>query len=151
MPELTQERTIQAPAEKVFDAIVDLRAYNDWLTPSSSYPGTTEISSDPVALGTTYVESGPKGVRRGEVTEFDRPTRVTFHQPMSLKPGFLGSLDIDVRYALTPAGESTNLRRVVTLKSGWPAKLVQPLIVRQFRAEIERTLAAMKELLEDRS
>jgi hypothetical protein len=38
-----------------------------------------------VTLGTTYCEPGPFGARNGTVTEFERPTKITFRQPMTMK------------------------------------------------------------------
>ncbi len=84
MIEIPSEATIRCPAETIFDVITDLRGQDHWLPRSSAYRGTTEISSDPVTLGTTYREPGPFGVRNGTVTEFERPTKVTFHQPMTM-------------------------------------------------------------------
>lgn len=65
--------------------IIDFRGQDRWLTESSSFHDTSEISSNPVTLGTTYREPGPFGVRNGMVTEFERPTKITFHQPMTMK------------------------------------------------------------------
>jgi uncharacterized protein YndB with AHSA1/START domain len=142
--EIQYEADIRCTAEKIFDAIVDLRGYDRWLTTSKGYLGTTDISSDPVALGTTYIESSPAGVRYGTVTEFEPPTQVTFHQPMSMKPRFLGSIDIHLCYTLTPAAASTHVRRVCTVTIHWPLKLAQRSILREFRTENERTLLALK-------
>jgi hypothetical protein len=85
MIEIPSEADIQCAVERIFDLVIDLRGQDRWLTPSSAFHGTTEISSNPVALGTTYREPGPLGVRIGTVTEFERPTKVTFHQPMTVK------------------------------------------------------------------
>ena len=63
---------------------------------------------------------------------------------MTMEPRFLGIIDIHVRYTLTPASASTHVRRVVRPTIPWPLKLGQPLVVRQFRAEGERTLLALK-------
>src|SRR2546430_626964 len=133
---ITIEQEIQAEsaAETIFTAIIDLRGYGRWLAPSKAYAGTTEISSDPITLGTTYIEPGPTGVRRGTITELDPPTRVSFNQPMTMRPRFLGTIDITVRYTLTPAASSVHVRRVVTLTLPMPLKLARPLVVRQFRA-----------------
>ena len=139
---------IHSTAEAIFGVIVDLRGYGRWLTPSTAYAGTTEISADPIAAGTTYVEAEPKGVRHGTVTEFQPPTRVTFHQPMTLKPRPMGIIDIDVRYTLTPMADSVRVGRDVTLALPWLLKPVQPLVVNQFRRESERTLLALKAFVE---
>jgi uncharacterized protein YndB with AHSA1/START domain len=148
MIESHHEIDIQCTADKIFDVIVDLRGYDRWLTPSTAYAGTTEVSSDPITAGTTYVEAGPNGVRHGTITELQPPTRVTFHQPMTMKPRPLGIIDIHVRYALTPTAGSVHVGRVVTLSIPWPLKLIQPLVARQFRSEGERTMLALKTFAE---
>jgi uncharacterized protein YndB with AHSA1/START domain len=132
----------------VFDAIVDLRGYERWLTSSAAYPGTTEISAGPIGAGTTYVESSSQGVRRGTITEFERPALVTFHQPMTMKPKLVGVIDIRVRYTLTAAAGSVHLSRVVTLTLPPLLKPAQPLVLRQFRQESERTMSALKAFAE---
>ncbi len=144
MIEIHHETEIHGTADTIFGAIVDLRGYDRWLSRSTAFPGITDISADPITAGTTYVESEPRGVRRGTITEFQPPTRVTFHQLMTMKPTPLGIIEIDVTYTLTPTEESIHLGRVATVKIHWPLKLVQPLVVRQFRREGERTLLALK-------
>jgi uncharacterized protein YndB with AHSA1/START domain len=141
--EIPSEADIRCPAEKIFDLIIDFRGQDRWLTRSSAFHGTGEISSDPVTLGTTYREPGPFGVRNGRVTEFERPTKITFHQPMTMKL-HSGTVDVILRYALAPGADSTRVRRVVTLGIPWSLKLVQPLLVRAFRVESPRTLLALK-------
>ena len=143
MIEIPSEADVQCSAETIFDVIIDFRGQDRWLTKSSVFRGTTEISSNPVALGTTYREPGPAGVRRGTVTEFERPTKLTCHQPLTMKL-HVGTVDATLRYALTPAGsESTHVKRVVTLGVPWSLKLFQPLLVRAFRRESQRTLLAL--------
>jgi hypothetical protein len=81
-----------------------------------------------VTLGTTYREPGPFGVRHGTVTEFEQPTKITFHQPMAMAL-HSGTIDVTVRYTLVPKVESTHVQRVVTLGIPWPLKLLQSLLV----------------------
>lgn len=141
--ELPSEVDIDCSAEVIFDLIIDFGGQDRWLSGSSAFHGTHDISSDPVALGTTYREPGPFGMRHGEVTEFGRPTRITFHQPMTLKL-HAGTLDVTVRYTLTPGSSSTHVRRVVTLGIPWPLRIFQPVLAREFRVESGRTLHALK-------
>jgi uncharacterized protein YndB with AHSA1/START domain len=133
VPVIPAQADIQCPAEKIFDL----------MTKSSAFHGTTEISSDPVTLGTTYREPGPFGVRNGTVTEFERPAKITFQQPMTIKL-HAGIVDVTLRYTLTPAGDSTHVTRVVTIGIPWSLKLIQPVLVRAFRVESGRTLIALK-------
>ncbi len=143
MIEIPSGADIQCPAEKIFDVIIDFRGQDRWLTESSAFHGTSEISSNPVTLGTTYREPGPFGVRNGTVTEFEPPTKITFHQPMTIKL-HSGVVDVTMCYTLTPGAESTYVKRVVTLGVPWSLKLIQPLLVRAFRVESGRTLLALK-------
>jgi uncharacterized protein YndB with AHSA1/START domain len=143
MSEIPAEADIRCPAEKIFDVIIDFGGQDRWLTPSSAYHGTLEVSSDPVTLGTTYREPGPFGVRHGRVTEFEWPTAITFHQPMTMRLR-AGTVDVLMRYTLTPVDGGTCVRRVVTLGIPWSLKLVQPVLIRAFRTESSRTLRALK-------
>jgi uncharacterized protein YndB with AHSA1/START domain len=148
MSEIRQEAHIRAPVEEIFAAIADFRGYGRWLTTSSVFEGISDISSDPIRLGTTWSERGPNGVRQGTVTEFEAPTRVTFHQPMMLTPRLLGIIDINVSLTLAPTPTAVHVRRVVTIGIPWQLKLVQPFVVRQFRIESGRTLLALKAFAE---
>jgi uncharacterized protein YndB with AHSA1/START domain len=143
MSEIPAEADIRCPSEKIFDVIIDFGGQDRWLTPSSAYHGTLEVSSDPVTLGTTYREPGPFGVRHGRVTEFERPAAITFHQPMTMRL-HAGTVDVLMRYTLTPVDGGTRVRRVVTLGIPWSLKLVQPVLIRAFRTESSRTLRALK-------
>lgn len=138
------EADVPVPAEKVFDLITDFGGQDRWLAKSSSFRGTTLLSSGPVALGTRYRESEPFGVRNGTVTEFERSAKVAFHQPMTMKL-HAGTIDVTVRYTLTPAAGSTHVTRVVTLGIPWSLKLIQPVLIRAFRKESTRTLLALED------
>lgn len=146
MPVIPAQADIQCPAETIFDVIIDFKGQDRWLTTSSAFRGTTRISSDPVTLGTTYTEPGPFGVRHGTVTEFERPTKITFRQPMTMRLR-AGIIEVTLRYTLTPsAGPTrvTRVTRVVTMDVPRSLTLVRPVLVRAFRAESTRTLAALK-------
>jgi len=144
MIEIASEADVERAAETVFDVMVDFRGQDRWLAKSSVFRGTSEISSNPVTLGTTYREPGPPGVRKGTVTELERPTKLTCHQPLTMRLR-VGTVDATLHYTLTPTGsESTHVRRAVTLGIPWSLKLFQPVLVRAFRRESERTLLALK-------
>jgi hypothetical protein len=139
---------IRAPAERVFDTIVDLRGYGRWLDPSADYSGTLDISTDPVAAGTTYVERSGVGVRRGTVTELLAPFLVAFDQPMTMRPKLFGVIDIQVTYSLTPSAVGVRVERLVTVDLPWQLSPATPLVVARFRKESERTVQALKAFVE---
>ena len=141
--EIPAQADIHCPAETIFDLITDFKGQDRWLTTSSAFHGTAGISSEQVVLGTTYTEPGPFGVRHGTVTEFERPVKITFHQPMTIRL-HTGIVDVTLRYTLTPTGGTTHVTRVVTIGIPWSLKVIQPVIIRSFRVESGRTLMALK-------
>jgi uncharacterized protein YndB with AHSA1/START domain len=134
---------IHCPAEKIFDLITDFRGQDRWLATSSAYRGTTEVSHNPAELGATYREPGPFGVRNGLVTEYERPTKITFRQPMTMR--FHGGVvGVVMRYTLAEHGAMTHVERHVTIEIPRRLKVLRPVIERSFRIESSRTLRALK-------
>jgi uncharacterized protein YndB with AHSA1/START domain len=124
MAAITATADINAPAQKVFDVVTDLQSYPKWLPDSEIFKGTTEVSETPVKLGTTYIESTPSGVRSGKVLEFERPSKVVFHQPMKLNPISGGLvIDITVEVILKENAGVTTVARNVYL--GYPEPLLK--------------------------
>lgn len=144
MIELPCEAEVRCSAERIFDVITDLGGQDRWLGSSSAFRGTVDLSANPVELGTTYGEPGPLGVRHGTVTEFEPPTRIVFHQPMTLRL-HLGTIDVLMGYTLTPQGAaSTLVRRSVRLGIPLTLRAFQPVLLAAFRHESRRTLLALK-------
>lgn len=142
--------TINAPADKVFDIITDLPAYANWLPNTSTFPGITEISDSPLKLGSTYTEASASGIRHGKVIEYERGSKVVFHQPMKLYPVESGILiDIKVQVVLKESEDGvTTVERDVFLgmpdalkeqEAGWYAGAGQ---------EGDRVMGLLKEYVE---
>jgi len=148
--------TINAPAKEVFGILIDLPTYHNWLPESTAFKGTTQVSHNPIKLGTTYHEPGPAGTRKGEVVELEAPASgkpgiVTFRQPMSMKPYVLGLLlDVKVSMKVTEeagaqgAGSRTVLERDVDLSYPWALWAFKPLVDAEFKKESLRTLESLK-------
>ncbi len=136
---------IAKPVEQVFALIADLPNYSRWLPPSGLYGATTQVSDTPVTLGTTYVD-GKQAKLHGRVTEFRPPVALAFHQEARL---LFSRLSIDIRYRLEPLGAHTRVYRTTTPRLSGVLALLQPMIVRPIRDENLRTLAMMKQYLED--
>lgn len=142
--ELRFEADIRASADRVFSLLVELRDYDRWLPPSTAFHGTSTISDGPIAVGTTYVEPGPMGVRHGVVTRLVRPVALDFEQPMTLRPRFLGVLGIKLFHTLTPSADSVHLLRRLELAPRGPIALLMGPVTKAFRHENERMLATLK-------
>src|SRR5690349_18253184 len=78
--ELHFTKTINVPPETIFNLMIDLEHYNQWLDPSTLYRSVMKISENPIKLGSTYVDSR----MQGSVTEFESARRLTFQQSQQM-------------------------------------------------------------------
>jgi len=151
MPDLHFTILIDGTTETIFALLADLSHYDRWLPGSEAFGAITEITPLPVGLGTTYVDAGPTGTRHGKVTEYDPPTRISFHQPMQVKQrGLTGTIDIHLRHTLEPVGQMIRVNRELTLHIHGLLKVAQPFVIAAFRKENERMLLALKQYVEKR-
>jgi hypothetical protein len=74
----------------------------------------------------------------------DRPTRLAFEQPMTLKPRALGVIGIKLFHTLTPSGSFVHLLRSLELSPRGPVRLAMPFVVPMFRVENERMIRTLK-------
>ena len=140
---------IEGSPDRLFDLLADMPNYGRWLPGSAAFGATTEVSPYPVRLGTTYLDAGPAGARPGEVTAYNRPTYLAFHQTMALK-ALRANIDIDASYTLERFEHATRVTRDLDLAIDMPGvlKIVEPLVVFVFRKENLRTLARLKRYVE---
>lgn len=148
MAHLHFETEIRGSREAIFTIIADLTSYHTWLGGSDSFESITEISPLPVGVGTTYIDVGPAGTRRGAITEFDPPATIAFHQPMQVSGPIRGTIDIHVRCTLAQRGDVTQVARDLTIQPRGLLLLVQPIVLAAFRRENERLLRALKRHVE---
>ncbi len=119
MPTLHFTILVEWSTETVFALLADLEHYDRWLRGSKAFGSITHIAPLPVGLRTTYIDAGPSGTRYGEITENDLPARISFHQPMHVKKGFLtGTIDIHLRHTFEQVEQRTRLNREITLGIG---------------------------------
>lgn len=138
------ETWIDRDPDLVFDILVDLRHYREWLPHSTVFQGTTTISPGPIAPGTTYVESSIWGRRNGRIVELDRPFRVSYRQPMTLRPAWLGTIDVRVEDSLTGAHSGTLLRRTLRLDFQGLIRFFAQPVTHAFATEIRRVQRRLK-------
>ncbi|MFI5276803.1 MAG: hypothetical protein ACHQ1E_06005, partial [Ktedonobacterales bacterium] len=122
----------------------DLPNYHRWLPPSGLYGTTTQVSDTPVTLGTISVD-GKQAKLHGRVTEYRPPFALAFHQEAQM---LFSRLSIDIRYRLEPLGAHTRVHRTTTPRLSGVLAVLRPLIVHPIRNENLRTLAMMKQYLE---
>jgi uncharacterized protein YndB with AHSA1/START domain len=144
------ETMIDRPIEEVFDRLVDIDGYSEWLPPSSVFLDSWQTSEGPVALGTTFIDKTRVGLYHGRVTAFRKPTQVNFR--MRLRWLGLDVMESRPQYELEPANNGrTEISHVAEGKLYGLFKLLEPYVAIQARRERSRTVQKLKESLEERN
>ena len=141
------EETIDRPIEDVFERLIDIDRYDEWMPESWFYITSRKESDGPVTVGTEYTDVTRLGNVRGEVAELERPRRVVFHYVARklgrvMMHGWPG-------YTLEPDGDGgTLVHHVAEGRLRGAFKLLRPVIQRIANGERRRTVAALKASLE---
>jgi hypothetical protein len=97
-------------------------------------------------MGTTYFDATRMGTYRGEVTEFERPSRIGFRETLR----WFGSASAEARpeYSLEADQARTLVHHVAEGELfGW-MRLMKPAAALMARSERTRTLKSLKRALE---
>jgi len=128
------------PAEDVFAYLVDLDRLPEW-----QESAVESRADEPLAEGVRIFECrramGREVHSELEVTEFDRPHRLTLK---TLK----GPVKFTVDHRLAEADGGTRLTLVAEGKAGGLMRLGEPMLARTVEAEMRKDLDRLKERLE---
>jgi uncharacterized protein YndB with AHSA1/START domain len=137
---------IRRPVGEVFDRLADVSSYGSWMHRTGLFRGCTLTSEAPIRRGTTYRDATRMGTFDGEVTEFERPTRIAFRETLR----WFGRPMTQARpsYLLEEDGTSTIVRHVAVGELyGW-MRLMKPAAALMANRERTRTLNSLKRSLE---
>lgn len=138
---------IDRPVEAVFDRLIDIDRYPEWMPDSSILITCSRDTDGPVRVGTRYTDRTRLGTVHGEVVELERPGRVVFHYTARL----LGRTVMEgwPGYTLEAVGtDATRLRHSARARLYGPLRLLRPVVQRMARRERGATVAGLKALLE---
>jgi uncharacterized protein YndB with AHSA1/START domain len=140
------DEVIARPIEQVFERATDLAHYAEWMPHTGVFRNCSNISERPVRLGTTYLDQGRMGSFRGEVSDFERPSRVVYQETLR----WFGALVVVVRieYKFSPDPQGTAVHHVAESELHGIFRLMRPMVAVIGRGERRRTVAAMKRSLE---
>jgi uncharacterized protein YndB with AHSA1/START domain len=140
------DEVIARPIEEVFERATDLSQYADWMPHNGVFKNCSDISEGPVRLGTTYLDQGRMGSFRGEVSEFERPSRVVFKETLH----WFGALVVAARieYDFSPDPRGTAVHHVGESELHGIFRLMRPMVAVIGRGERRRTVTALKRSLE---
>ncbi len=146
MIEFGIESTINRPIEDVFERLIDIDSYPEWLPKSNIFISCRKVSKGPVGAGTEFVDETHFGTFQGVVEEFERPTRVTFTNQLY----WLGLKVLESRpgYILEATDAGTKVRHIAEAELYGLFRLLKPLIARMAMKERSRTVEQLKKSLE---
>lgn len=140
---------IKRPIEEVFDRLVNISDYSKWLPKSRVFLDSRQTSEGPVGLGTTFIDKTRIGTFRGEIIDFQKPTKVIFR--MRLRWLGMNVMESRPGYILESVDGGTEVRLIAEGKLYGIFKLMQPYVAIKARRERKRTVVALKNSLESSS
>lgn len=140
------DEVIARPIEQVFEQATDLTQYADWMPHTGVFRNCSHVSEGPVRLGTTYIDQGRMGSFRGEIREFERPSRVVYEETLR----WFGRPVVVVRieYKFSPDPRGTAVHHVAESELHGVFRLMRPMVAVIGRRERRRTVMALKRSLE---
>ena len=140
------DEVIARPIEQVFERATDLSQYADWMPHTGVFRKCSDVSEGPVRLGTTYLDQGRMGSFRGEISEFERPSRVVYKETLRWfgTPVVVGRIE----YEFSPDPRGTAVHHVAESELHGIFRLMRPMVAVIGRGERQRTVTALRRSLE---
>jgi len=138
--------TINRPIGEVFARLADLPGYGTWMHRTGLFRRCDQTSDGPLGKGTAYFDATRMGTFRGEVTDFEPPSRIGFRETLR----WFGSDVMEARpqYFLEADQERTIVHHVAEGELfGW-MRLMKPVAALMAKSERARTVASLRRLLE---
>jgi uncharacterized protein YndB with AHSA1/START domain len=138
--------TIERPISDVFARLADLDGYRTWMRRTGLFRRCRQISDGPLGLGTAYFDATRMGTFRGEVTDYQPPERIGFHETLRL----FGSDLMEARpeYTLEADQDKTIVHHVAEGELFGLMRLMKPVAARLARSERARTVESLIRSLE---
>lgn len=143
MIEIGLDLVIDAPAERVFDLLADVRNAPRW-NPAAQ---PVELASDAgIGEGTTFTGRYGKGIGRVQIriVHYERPSRITFRAEAR-------TLTNDLDATLAPAGAATRFTATARVEPRGAGRLLAPLMRVALRRDVPRSFVEFKRFVEERA
>ena len=147
----TFQRNIDAPASKVFDALLDPNALRDWMPDLVELERVSDIESGPgVIFKETRKMFGRESTEYIEITDIQKPDRL--HMYADGSKGTSGRGEYHFTYRLEPTGPDGNRTRLTldcSIKDmGWFGGILLRLFSGPFEKSMKRDLDALADYVE---
>ena len=140
--------TIDRPIDEVFARLANLNAYGTWMHRTGLFRRTGQTSDGPLGAGTAYFDATRMGTFRGEVTDYQPPSRIGFRETLRL----FGSELMEARpeFSLEAKGDRTIVHHVAEGDLFGVMRLMKPVAALMARMERSRTIASLKRSLDSK-
>jgi uncharacterized protein YndB with AHSA1/START domain len=138
--------TIDRPIREVFARLADLDGYTAWMHRTGLFRRCGQTSDGPLGPNTTYFDASRMGTSRGQVTDYQPPSRIGFRETLR----WFGSDLMEARpeYFLEADGDRTIVHHVAEGELFGLMRLMKPVAALLARSERPRTLASLGRSLE---
>jgi uncharacterized protein YndB with AHSA1/START domain len=139
--------TVHGSAGAVFERLADLPAYESWMHRTGLFRRSgLKSGNGPIGKGSTYFDATRMGTFQGEVTEFERPSRLGFRETLTM----FGSpaMQASAEYFLDGDDEQTTVHQVATGELfGW-MRLMKPAAALMANYERSRVMRSLRRSLD---
>jgi uncharacterized protein YndB with AHSA1/START domain len=136
---------IDRPIGDVFARLADLNDYGTWMHRTGLFRRCRQTSDGPLGPGTAYLDVTRMGTFHGEVTDYQRPSRIRFRETLR----WFGSDLMEARpeYFLEADGDRTIVHHVAEGDLLGPMRLMKPVAAMMARSERARTVESLRRSL----
>ena len=138
--------TIDRPISDVFARLADLDGYGAWMRRTGMFRRSGQTSDGPLGLGTAYLDATRMGTFRGQITDYQAPSRIRFRETLR----WFGSDLMEARpeYLLEADRDRTIVHHVAEGELFGMMRLMKPVAALLARSERARTIESLRRSLE---
>jgi uncharacterized protein YndB with AHSA1/START domain len=139
------QTTIDRPIDDVFARLADLDSYRTWMHRTGLFRRSGQTSDGPRGPGTAYFDATRMGTFRGQITDYQPPSRIGFRETLRL----FGSDRMEARSEyLLEAQDRTTVHHIAEGELFGLMRLMKPVAALMARSERTRTVKSLKRSLE---
>ena len=138
--------TIDSPIGNVFARLADIDGYRTWMHRTGLFRRSGQTTDRPGGLGTAYFDATRMGTFRGQITDYQPPTRIGFRETLR----WFGSDLMEARpeYLLEADRDRTIVHHVAEGELFGMMRLMKPVAALLARSERTRTVKSLRRSLE---
>jgi len=138
--------TIDRPVGEVFARLADLDGYGAWMRRTGMFRRSGQTSDGPVGPGTAYLDATRIGTFRGQITDYQPPSRIAFRE--TLRWFGFELMEARPEYFLEADRDGTIVHHVAEGDLFGLMRLMKPVAALLARSERTRTVTSLRRSLE---